>query len=239
MALRQIVLDTETTGLSARLGDRVIEIGCIEIINRRLTDNRFHRYLNPERDIDEGAERVHGLSREFLSDKPLFKDVAREFLDYVRGAQLIIHNASFDLEFLDRELALAGLGKFSAHCAEVVDTLLLARELHPGKKNTLDALCERYGVQNAHRTLHGALLDAELLAEVYLALTRGQESLVMEEDAPAPVSGAPSAFDTSKLVVVRASEAELAEHERILDDIDKQSRGQTLWRKLAGERPES
>ena len=235
MAPRQIVLDTETTGLSARLGDRLIEIGCIEIVNRRVGESHFHRYLNPERDIDLGAERIHGLSREFLADKPLFREIAGEFLDYVRGAQLIIHNAPFDTEFLDRELALVGLGKLSEHCPSVIDTLPLARELHPGKKNTLDALCERYGVQNAHRTLHGALLDAELLAEVYLALTRGQDSLVMEEDAPAPVLGAPSAYDTSALVVVRASAAEIAEHDRVLDGIDKESRGETLWRKLGGD----
>ena len=162
MALRQIVLDTETTGLNARLGDRVIEIGCIEIRHRRVTDRHFHVYLNPEREIEEGAAKVHGLTREFLADKPRFAEVAGDFLDYVREAELVIHNAEFDLEFLNQELALANLGPLGEQVAGVIDTLALARELHPGKRNSLDALCERYAIDNAHRRLHGALLDAEL-----------------------------------------------------------------------------
>lgn len=231
MALRQIVLDTETTGLNARMGDRVVEIGCIELLDRRLTENRFHTYLNPERDSDPGAERVHGLSREFLSDKPRFAEVAKDFLDYVRGAELVIHNAAFDVEFLDRELELAGLGRLADCSVGVIDTLARARELHPGKKNTLDALCERYGIDNSRRTLHGALLDASLLAEVYLAMTRGQESLIVEIDAPAALEGGTAAFDAAGLAVLRATPEELDEHEKILAGIDKDSRGGTLWRR--------
>src|SRR5215831_17164195 len=181
---RQIVLDTETTGLNAKLGDRVIEIGCVEILSRQVTDRHFHRYLNPGRDIEEGAAKVHGMTREFLADKPRFAEVAKDFVEYVRGAELIIHNADFDVEFLDLELGLAGGGRLLDHIAKVTDTLALARELHPGKKNSLDALCERYLIDNSHRTLHGALLDARLLAECYLAMTRGQESLVMDLEAP-------------------------------------------------------
>src|SRR5258706_3173870 len=160
---RQIVLDTETTGLNARMGDRVIEIGCIELLSRNITDRHFHSYLNPGRDIEEGAARVHGLSSEFLADKPKFPEIAQEFVAYVSGAELIIHNAAFDVEFLDQELSLAGLKKLSEYASTVVDTLAMARDLHPGKRNGLDALCERYGVSNAHRTLHDPLLDARLL----------------------------------------------------------------------------
>jgi DNA polymerase-3 subunit epsilon len=234
MAARQIVLDTETTGLNARLGDRVIEIGCIEVMSRRVTERRYHVYVNPERDIDEGAVKVHGLTREFLADKPRFAEIAKEFLDYVRGAELIIHNAEFDVEFLDAELGLAGLGRLSDHVAGVVDTLAMARELHPGRKNSLDALCERYGVDNAHRTLHGALLDAHLLAEIYLAMTRGQESLMMAlEETPAAAAAAAGRIDASRLVVVRASGDEIAAHERYLDGLDKDAKGGSVWRKLA------
>ncbi|MDX1375397.1 MAG: DNA polymerase III subunit epsilon [Burkholderiales bacterium] len=230
--MRQIVLDTETTGLNAKLGDRVIEIGCIEIRSRRLTDRHFHVYLNPERDIDEGAAKVHGLTREFLSDKPRFADVAKDFLDYVRGAELVIHNAEFDVEFLDRELALANLGTLAEHVGRVVDTLALARELHPGKRNSLDALCERYAIDNAHRRLHGALLDAELLAEVYLAMTRGQESLIMELDAPQARDESAARIDASALCVLRASADELAAHEQYLDDLQRDAKGGVLWRRL-------
>ena len=237
MASRQVVLDTETTGLNARLGDRVIEIGCIELLSRNFTDRNFHTYVDPQREIDEGASRIHGLTREFLADKPKFGEVAREFVEYVQGAELIIHNAAFDVEFLDLELALAGFGKLSEYAAAIVDTLAMARELHPGKRNSLDALCERYGVSNAHRTLHGALLDARLLAEVYLALTRGQESLVMELDAPSDAAVAAARIDAKKLTVLRASAEELKAHEKILDAIDKaaKDKGGSLWRKLAGE----
>lgn len=232
MATRLVVLDTETTGLNARLGDRVVEIGCIEIVDRRVTENRFHVYLNPGRESEAAAEQVHGLTSEFLADKPKFGEVGKEFLDYVRGAELLIHNAAFDVEFLDQELELAGLGKLADHCLSVTDTLLRARELHPGKRNSLDALCERYGVDNSHRTLHGALLDASLLAEVHLAMSRGQESLIVEVDLPQAGAGGAATFDASQLIVVLASADELAEHEKILAAIDKESKGRTLWRAL-------
>ncbi len=235
MALRLVVLDTETTGLNARMGDRVVEIGCIEILDRRMTENRFHTYLNPGRPSDPGAERVHGLTSEFLADKPRFGEIAKDFLDYVRGAELVIHNAAFDVEFLNQELSLAKLGRLPDHCSGVIDTLLRARELHPGKKNTLDALCERYAVDNSQRTLHGALLDASLLAEVYLAMTRGQDSLIVETDSPSTVGGGNATFDASRLVVLRASREELAEHEKILAAIDAESKGKTLWRTLSGD----
>ena len=228
------MLDTETTGLNARMGDRVIEIGCIELLSRHVTDRQFHSYLNPGREIEEGAARVHGLSSEFLADKPKFPDIAQEFVAYVSGAELIIHNAAFDVEFLDQELALAGLKKLSEYASNIIDTLAMARELHPGKRNGLDALCERYAVNNSHRTLHGALLDARLLAEVYLALTRGQESLVMELDQPSAAETAAALVDAKKLTVLRATDAELKAHEKILDAIDKSAkeRGGSLWRKL-------
>ena len=228
---RQVVLDTETTGLNAGLGDRVIEIGCIELLSRRVTERHFHQYVNPERAIEEGALKVHGLSDEFLADKPKFAEVAAAFLDYVRGAELVIHNASFDVEFLDAELGRAGLGHLADHVAGVVDTLALARELHPGRRNSLDALCERYAVDNAHRTLHGALLDARLLAEVYLAMTRGQDSLVMDLDSPAQEAAATARIDASKLVVLRASAEEERAHEAYLDGMGKEAGGGVLWRK--------
>ena len=232
MAARQIVLDTETTGLNAKLGDRVIEIGCIEIRSRRVTDRHFHAYLNPERDIEEGAAKVHGLTREFLADKPHFAEVAKDFLDYVRDAELVIHNAEFDLEFLDQELALADLGRLADHVTGVVDTLALARELHPGRRNSLDALCERYAVDNAHRTLHGALLDAELLAEVYLSMTRGQESLMMELEATEARDDADIKIDASALSVLRASPEEVVAHERYLDGLEPEAADGVLWRRL-------
>src|SRR3954468_25067920 len=220
---RQIILDTETTGLNAKLGDRIVEIGCIEIASRRFTERNFHAYLNPGREIDEGAAKVHGLTREFLADKPRFADVAKEFLEYIRGAELIITNADFDVEFLKSDLKLAGLGKLMDHAARVVDTLAFARELHPGKKNSLDALCERYLVDNSNRTLHGALLDARLLAECFLAMTRGQESLVMELETPAAAAAALAALniDVSSLIVVRALLDEIALHEKYLDVMEK------------------
>jgi DNA polymerase III subunit epsilon len=231
VADRLIVLDTETTGLNAKLGDRVIEIGCVELLSRRVTDRNFHTYLNPERDIEEGAAKVHGLTREFLSDKPRFAEVAQDFLEYLRGAELVIHNAGFDVEFLDQELALAGLGKLSDHAAGVTDTLAIARELHPGKRNSLDALCERYGVDNAHRTLHGALLDARLLAEVYLAMTRGQDSLAMDLEDAAAAAEAAARLDVSKLVVLRASDEEAAAHEKYLDRMEKEAKRGIVWRR--------
>ncbi|MEX2241933.1 MAG: DNA polymerase III subunit epsilon [Burkholderiales bacterium] len=227
---RQVVLDTETTGLSASLGDRVIEIGCIELLSRRVSDNHFHRYVNPERKSEEGALRVHGLTDEFLADKPKFAEIAKPFLDYVRGAELVIHNADFDVEFLDLELERTGLGRLQDHVAGVVDTLALARELHPGRRNSLDALCERYAVSNAHRTLHGALLDARLLAEVYLAMTRGQDSLAMDLETAAEQAAVTARIDASKLVVLRASEDEERAHEAYLDGMAKEAGGKIVWR---------
>jgi len=228
---RQILLDTETTGLHAQLGDRVVEIGCIELLSRRVTDNHFHRYVNPERKSEEGAARVHGIADEFLAAQPKFADIAREFVEFVRGAELIIHNAGFDVEFLDLELGRAGLGRLADHVAGIVDTLALARELHPGKRNSLDALCERYAVDNAHRTLHGALLDARLLAEVYLAMTRGQDSLAMDLETPAEQAATAAAIDASQLAVLRATPAELQAHEEYLERMMKEAGGKVLWKK--------
>ena len=232
---RQVVLDTETTGLNAKLGDRIIEIGCVEVLSRRVSERQFHAYLNPERDVDLGATRVHGLTLDDLRQKPRFADVAREFLDFVTGAEVIIHNAEFDVEFLDLELGRARLGRLGDHVARVTDTLAYARELHPGRKNTLDALCERYFINNAHRTLHGALLDALLLAECYLAMTRGQESLVMELETPAQSAAALAQLqiDVSNLIVLPALPEEAALHEAYLDAMEKDARGPSLWRKLA------
>jgi len=228
--MRQIVLDTETTGLDFRLGDRVVEIGCVEMTGRKLSGQRFHRYLNPERDIDPGALAVHGLSLEFLQDKPRFAEIVDEFVAFVRGAELVIHNAAFDLGFLNNELALQGLPALEQVCAGVVDTLKLARELHPGRRNSLDALCDRYAIDNTGRTLHGALLDAELLAEVYLSMTRGQESLVMELDPAPAAAGAPVSIGARPVLrVVRASAEELAEHARVLDEIARESKGRCVW----------
>jgi DNA polymerase-3 subunit epsilon len=208
----------------------VIEIGCLALLSRRVTERTFHQYVNPERPSEEGALRVHGLTDEFLADKPKFAEVAAQFLDYVRGAEVVIHNAGFDVEFLDRELGRAGLGRLADHVAGVVDTLALARELHPGKRNSLDALCERYAVDNAHRTLHGALLDARLLAEVYLAMTRGQDSLMMDLDAQSAEGAAAAKVDASRLAVLRASAEEAAAHERYLDAMEKEAGGKIVWR---------
>jgi DNA polymerase-3 subunit epsilon len=230
--MRQIILDTETTGLDPALGHRVLEIAGVELVNRRLTGNHFHRYINPERESEEGALQVHGLTSEFLSDKPKFREISAEFLDYASGAELVIHNAPFDIAFLNHELNLLDLKPITEYCPDVVDTLRLARELHPGKRNNLDALCERYQVDNSSRTLHGALLDAQLLAEVYLSMTRGQESLVMDvERAPAPAVAAAAAVSRAqlRLVVARASDEELAAHEKQLAEIDKESNGKCVW----------
>jgi len=231
--MRQIILDTETTGLEAQLGHKLIEIGGVELVNRRFTGNNFHRYLNPERESEAGALEVHGLTSEFLRDKPKFAEIAREFLDYISGAELVIHNSAFDLSFLNRELDLADLKPVTDYCVGIVDTLRMAKEMHPGKRNGLDALCERYQIDYSARTLHGALLDAELLAEVYLAMTRGQETLVMEvETGLASDSGAETAAGEVELFVLRASEEELAQHAQQLEDIDKASKGACLWRAL-------
>ena len=229
--MRQIVLDTETTGLNPRDGHRIIEVACIELVNRRLTGRHLHKYMHPERDIDAGAQAVHGITLEFLADKPKFADIVDEFLDFIRGAQLIIHNAPFDLGFLNAELDRLGRVPVDTVCAGVIDTLKDAKEMHPGKRNSLDALCERYAIDNSGRTLHGALLDTELLAEVFLAMTRGQNSLMIEPDAaPRPNIGADGLVRERKpLAVRRASPEELAEHEQVLKAIDKESKGACLW----------
>ncbi|OHC68043.1 MAG: DNA polymerase III subunit epsilon [Rhodocyclales bacterium RIFCSPLOWO2_02_FULL_63_24] len=232
--MRKIVLDTETTGLDFRTGDRVIEIGCVELRGRQLTGQRFHAYLNPEREIDPGAIAIHGLTNEFLADKPKFAEIAGDFMEFVRGAELVIHNAAFDVGFLNNELGLLKQGNIDQLCSEVIDTLRMARDMRPGKKNNLNALCSEFGVDNSGRQLHGALLDAELLAEVYLAMTRGQNSLEIEFDSPAVDYSAGGTRQRPPLVVLRASDAELADHNRVLGEIAKDSKGKCLWRDLAG-----
>lgn len=237
--MRQIVLDTETTGLDPKLGHRVIELAAIELVNRRVSERRFHRYLNPERDIEAGAAAVHGLTLERLQDEPKFAEVAPGLLEFIRGAELIIHNAPFDVGFLNKELELAGLGSLGDYEVSVVDTLKLAKELHPGKKNNLDALCDRYQIDNSHRTLHGALLDTELLGEVYLAMTRGQDSLlddVFEEQTEAQSQGASNAARQPLRVLV-ATDEELALHAQQLEAIDKASDGNCLWKLLESGEP--
>ena len=236
--MRQIFLDTETTGLSPDQGDRVVEIGCVELVNRKLTGNNLHLYLNPGRDSSPEALAVHGITTEFLQDKPRFEEVAQDFIRFVDGAEIIIHNAPFDVGFLNAELRLAGRPPLRELVASVVDTLAMAKEMFPGKRNSLDALCDRLGVDNSGRTLHGALLDAELLADVYINLTRGQDALLMDA-APQEEGGSGamhlpsvdlSAFD---LPVVQANEQELAAHEDVLTQIDKASGGKTVWRAAA------
>jgi DNA polymerase III subunit epsilon len=217
------------------MGDRIIEIGCVELLNRRVSDRTYQTYLNPEREVDLGATRVHGLTREDLAAKPKFAEIAPAFLDYVRGAELIIHNAEFDVAFLNMELRLVKLGKIQDHVARITDTLVSAKELHPGKKNSLDALCERYFIDHSRRTLHGALVDARLLAECYLAMTRGQESLMMDLEAPATAEATASlVLDASKLIVQRASPGELAAHEQYLDAMEKEAKAPSLWRRILG-----
>lgn len=229
---RQIVLDTETTGLEPREGHRIIEIGCVEIINRRLTGNNYHQYLQPDREIDAGAAEVHGITDQFLQDKPRFNDVVGTFMDYICGAELIIHNAPFDVGFLNHELNLVGqrLGTIADHCG-VVDTLVMARKAHPGKKNNLDALCGRYGINNSHRDLHGALLDAEILADLYLVMTGGQTTLSLGNEATDEGGSAKIervAENRAPLKVIRASAEELALHQQKLEEIEKKSGG-SLW----------
>jgi DNA polymerase III subunit epsilon len=234
--MRQIILDTETTGLQADQGHRIIEIGCLELVNRRPTGNNLHFYINPQRDIDEGALAVHGLTREFLSDHPTFDKIKDEVLEFVRGAEILIHNANFDVGFLDSELARVNGPKFASVCGKIIDTVKMARELHPGKRNSLDALCDRYGVSNAHRKLHGALLDAELLAEVYLAMTRGQNSLAMLDVDPASKTGVGLdgiAWPPTNLIVVKPNEKEQLAHQALLKGMHKEAKGITLWETLA------
>jgi DNA polymerase-3 subunit epsilon len=229
--MRQIVLDTETTGLNPRTGDRIIEVGCVEIVNRKLTGNNFHRYINPERDSDEAALAVHGLTTEFLRDKPKFNEIVDELRAYVQGAEVIIHNAPFDLGFLNHEFQRLGLPPFTDHCARVIDTLVQAKELHPGKRNSLDALCDRYEISNAHRKLHGALLDSELLADVYLAMTRGQNSLTMDVAVEASSGGEfLEAGPLGEIIVLAASAEEVAAHEEVLAGLDKNVKGSCVWR---------
>tara|TARA_R110002167_G_scaffold254359_2_gene460559 strand:+ start:7674 stop:8393 length:720 start_codon:yes stop_codon:yes gene_type:complete len=232
--MRQIVLDTETTGLDPLQGHRVIEIGCVEIENRRLTGRHYHCYLNPDREIDDGAVQVHGITSQFLADKPRFKQVAAEFLDFVRGAELVIHNAPFDLGFLNHELQLVDQAQESmeAQCS-VIDTLVMARKKHPGQRNSLDALCKRYEVDNSQRDLHGALLDAEILADVYLLMTGGQTILQLqnEEDTQQEGEGTHRERDLSRgpLLVTQPSHADMLAHEQFLDRINKQSNNACVW----------
>lgn len=233
--MRQIVLDTETTGLSAEGGDRIIEIGCVELLHRKLTGNNLHFYLNPERDSHEDALRVHGISNEFLRDKPKFAEVADEILAYLEGAEIIIHNAAFDVGFLNKELELLGKPRFTEFVSGITDTLAMAKEMFPGKRNSLDALCDRLGVDNSGRTLHGALLDAELLADVYINLTRGQDALLIDVADAGPSVGTFERVDLSRFVlpVLQANEQEMAAHEELLSQLDKASGGKTVWRSIA------
>jgi DNA polymerase-3 subunit epsilon len=230
--MRQIVLDTETTGLSAESGDRIIEIGCVELLHRKLTGNNKHFYLNPERDSHEDALKVHGISNEFLRDKPKFGVIANELLEYLRGAEIIIHNAPFDVSFLNMELALVGMQPIKHCVGRVTDSLMMAKEIFPGKRNSLDALCDRLEVDNSGRTLHGALLDAELLADVYINLTRGQNSLMMEIHGSGTGGDGAKQIDLSgyELPVLMANDSEVAEHDKVLVEIDKSSKGKTVYR---------
>jgi DNA polymerase-3 subunit epsilon len=228
--MRQIIIDTETTGLDPLLGHRIIEIAGVEIVNRRLTGNYFHRYVNPERDSEEAALRIHGLTAEFLSDKPRFAEIAAELIDFVRGAEILLHNAAFDIAFINHELALLEREPINGCCANVVDTLRLAKELHPGKRNSLDMLCDRYQINHSARTLHGALLDAQLLAEVYLAMTRGQESLVIEDETlEISVTAVRTFTPRHALVVLRATAEENEAHERELAELDRMTKGGSIW----------
>lgn len=234
--MRQVVLDTETTGLEPKEGHRIIEIGCVEMENRRLTGRNYHVYINPDRIVDDGAIEVHGITNEFLEDKPKYHEIVDQFMEFIKGAELIIHNAAFDVGFMDHELKLLNSpwGKTEDHC-QILDTLLLARKMHPGQRNTLDALCKRYDIDNSHRELHGALLDSEILADVYLAMTGGQTALVLGgEEEGGEVSGAKIIrLNNSRpaLKVITAAETELAAHEERLKSLDK-SAGEALWRKL-------
>jgi DNA polymerase III subunit epsilon len=242
--MRQIVLDTETTGLEPAEGHRIIEIGCVEIVNRRPTDRTFHQYLDPERDIDRAAEDVHGLSRAFLADKPKFRDIAAEFLAFIEGAELVIHNAAFDVGFLDAELArLDPPGPAIADACEILDTLMLARQLHPGQRQGLDALCKRYSVDNSGRDVHGALLDARLLAEVFLAMTGGQAELGLAAERAGTAAGRKRRRRINRkdlqLVVQRATAEELAAHEAALDRLEKAAGGACLWREAVPELAEA
>ncbi len=235
--MRQVVLDTETTGLETSQGHRIIEIGCVELENRRLTGRHFHQYIRPDREVDQGAIEVHGITNEFLADKPPFEQIVEDFIQYVTGAELVIHNAAFDIGFLDSELSrISGMRTRMADICTVVDTLKMARNKHPGQRNNLDALCGRYGVDNSSRDLHGALLDAEILADVYLAMTGGQTTFQLggaeseQGDAGSSVAPRKLSADRPQLKVIRASADELAEHEKVLEGIADASGGQVLFR---------
>lgn len=243
---RQIVLDTETTGLEPSQGHRIIEIGCVEMVGRRLTRRNYHQYLQPDREIDEGAIEVHGITNEFLADKPRFADVVEDFINFVRGAELVIHNAPFDVGFINHELKLLGKewGQIEDHCT-ILDTLTMARSMHPGQRNSLDALCKRYAVDNSNRELHGALLDSEILADVYLAMTGGQVALTLdagsgnEADSAGATGGAADNIrrlsqDRAPLRVVQANDEENQQHEQRLTAIDKACGGQAVWRDIQG-----
>jgi len=227
---RQIVLDTETTGLEPSQGHKIIEIGCVEMVNRRLTGNNYHQFLQPDREIDEGAQAVHGISNEFLADKPRFADVVRDFIDYLDGAELIIHNAPFDVGFINHELKLVGeeYGNVATYCT-VIDTLVMARKMRPGKKNNLDILCKEYDVNNAHRELHGALLDAELLSEVYLRMTGGQSALLLDDEVndTAAANSATRKLSSNRkpIKIIQATDDELQAHKAIIEKMD----GVNLW----------
>ncbi len=235
--MRQVVLDTETTGLEVEQQHRVIEIGCVELVNRRLTGRTYHQYLNPERDIDEGAQEVHGLSRETLAKQPTFSQVHPQFLEFVNDAELIIHNAPFDVAFLNAELARIESAQRLSDLCRVLDTLALARQMHPGQRNNLDALCKRYSVDNSHREYHGALLDARILAEVYLAMTGGQAKFTLSAESDTARSrarqAAPARAGGIRITVIAANEDEMAAHEHVLALLDKASGGHTVWRKLS------
>jgi DNA polymerase-3 subunit epsilon len=234
---RQIVLDTETTGLNPKLGNRIIEIGCVELVDRKLTGNNFHRYINPERESEEGALAVHGLTTEFLKEHPKFAEIVSDFLAYIKDAEIIIHNAPFDVAFLNEELSKLNLLQFDQYVDKITDTLVQAKQLHPGKRNSLDALCARYEISNSHRKLHGALLDAELLADVFLAMSRGQNSFAIEIEESAPeLQIIEEITDLSKesILVLSASESELAEHESAIKIIDKELKGTSIWSAIEG-----
>ncbi len=240
--MRQIVLDTETTGLEVSQGHRIIEIGCVELVNRKLTGNHYHQYINPEREVDQGAIEVHGITNDFLADKPVFEQVASDFVEYIAGAELVIHNAPFDLGFLNAELLrVMGERPPLEDESSIVDTLVMARAKHPGQRNNLDALCQRYDVDNSQRDLHGALLDAEILADVYLAMTGGQTTFALSDADADQASGGRGgerirrlAADRPPLPVIEPSEEELAAHEAQLQEIAASSGGKVLWRELAG-----
>ncbi len=228
--MRQIFLDTETTGLYPAQGHRVIEVAAVEVIDRRVTNRHYHQYINPEREIDAGAQEVHGLSLDFLQDKPKFADITRELVDFIADAELIMHNAPFDVGFLNHEFGMLNLPKVEEVVSQVTDTLKMAKDMRPGQRNNLDALCRHFGIDNSKRTLHGALLDSELLAEVYIAMTRGQESLMMDLDASDDMAHLALSGDLPPLMVKQASEAELTEHEAYLEELEKS--GGSVWKQV-------